>query len=87
MAVGDVVSIDLSATVDGGHTERSAEGTLHGSAAGSSAGLDDAVLVCPPRVFTAKLAAASTPGRKLGLPSRSGQLERELQAAATNSRS
>lgn len=69
VAVGDVVSIDLSATVDGEDIPNAAaEGLSHEVGSGRLiAGLDDAVVglsADESRVFTAKLAAGEHAGQK-----------------------
>ncbi|CNM14220.1 trigger factor Tig [Mycobacterium tuberculosis] len=69
MAVGDVVSIDLSATVDGEDIPNAAaEGLSHEVGSGRLiAGLDDAVVglsADESRVFTAKLAAGEHAGQE-----------------------
>lgn len=69
VAVGDVVSIDLSATVDGEDIPNAAaEGLSHEVGAGRLiAGLDDAVVglsADESRVFTAKLAAGEHAGQE-----------------------
>lgn len=69
VAVGDVVSIDLSATVDGEDIPNAAaEGLSHEVGSGRLiAGLDDAVVglsVDESRVFTAKLAAGEHAGQE-----------------------
>lgn len=69
VAVGDVVSIDLSATVDGEDIQNAAaEGLSHEVGSGRLiAGLDDAVVglsADESRVFTAKLAAGEHAGQE-----------------------
>ncbi|AMC64769.1 trigger factor [Mycobacterium tuberculosis variant africanum] len=69
VAVGDVVSIDLSATVDGEDIPNAAaEGLSHEAGSGRLiAGLDDAVVglsADESRVFTAKLAAGEHAGQE-----------------------
>lgn len=84
VAVGDVVSIDLSATVDGEDIPNAAaEGLSHEVGSGRLiAGLDDAVVglsADESRVFTAKLAAGEHAGQEaqVTVPVRSVK-EREL---------
>lgn len=93
VAVGDVVSIDLSATVDGEdiRTQPLRDSPTRSAPAGSSQVSTTRLLVCPPTSPGSSPPSwqpASTPGRKLRLPSRSGRLRSaNYQSPTTNSRS